>query len=116
ADDYALFRINPIQYAREKAMAENEAIDLFLYASKNGLFEVEWHLVCAACGHIVESLRSMTHLHADFTCQVCSAEINASLDDFIQVSFTISPQVRDIAYHHPELLTMEDLYFKYHLC
>jgi len=39
ADDYALFRVNPLQYAREKGMAENEAIDLFLPAAKVGLFE-----------------------------------------------------------------------------
>ena len=39
ADDYALFRVNPLQYAKEKGMAEAEAIDLFLHAAKVGLFE-----------------------------------------------------------------------------
>ena len=39
ADDYALFRVNPLQYAKEKGMAENEAIDLFLPTAKVGLFE-----------------------------------------------------------------------------
>ena len=39
ADDYALFRVNPVQYAKEKGMAENEAIDLFLPTAKVGLFE-----------------------------------------------------------------------------
>lgn len=49
-DDYALFRINPIQFATEKGIAEPKAIDLFLYSAKLGLFEMEWHLVCATCG------------------------------------------------------------------
>jgi len=39
ADDYALFRVNPLQYAKDKGMAENEAIDLFLPTAKVGLFE-----------------------------------------------------------------------------
>jgi len=39
ADDYALFRVNPVQYAKDKGMAENEAIDLFLYGTKVGRFE-----------------------------------------------------------------------------
>ncbi len=39
ADDYALFRVNPLQYAKEKGMAEAEAIDLFLPTAKVGLFE-----------------------------------------------------------------------------
>src|SRR5215468_1334184 len=59
ADDYTLFRVNPIQYATEKGMSENEAIDLFLYAAKFGLFEMEWHLICAYCGSVVESLREL---------------------------------------------------------
>ena len=39
ADDYALFRVNPVQYAKDKGMAENEAIDFILYGTKGGLFE-----------------------------------------------------------------------------
>ena len=53
ADDYSLFRINPIRYATEKVMSESEAIDLFLHSASLGLFEMEWHLVCAMCGNIV---------------------------------------------------------------
>lgn len=33
ADDYELFRINPIQYAANKGLDEQEAIDLFLYSA-----------------------------------------------------------------------------------
>src|SRR5574341_595041 len=62
AEDYALFRINPIQYATEKNIAENEVIDLFLHSAKLGLFEMEWHLVCPTCGNVVESLRNMHKL------------------------------------------------------
>ncbi|HEY5040308.1 MAG TPA: adenylate/guanylate cyclase domain-containing protein, partial [bacterium] len=29
-------------------------------------------------------------------------------------SFTVSPQVRDISFHHPENLDVEDYYYKYH--
>jgi hypothetical protein len=52
-DDYSLFRINPIQFASEKGIAETEIIDLFLYAARLGLFEMEWHLVCATWGNVV---------------------------------------------------------------
>jgi len=114
ADDYDLFRINPIQYASEKNMTENEAIDLFLYATKFGLFEMEWQMVCAYCAHIVESLHGMEKLHSHFVCDVCEAENHISLDDYIQVSFTISPQIRAIAFHEPASLSVEDLYLKYY--
>ncbi|MCE9499176.1 MAG: DUF5939 domain-containing protein [Leptospira sp.] len=47
--DYSLFRINPIRFATEKAIAENETIDLFLWATKAGLFSMDWILICPRC-------------------------------------------------------------------
>ncbi|MCI0526746.1 MAG: DUF5939 domain-containing protein, partial [Nitrospira sp.] len=114
ANDYDLFRINPIQVATEKGMSENEAIDLFLYGTKHGLFEMQWHLVCAICACVVESFRELSNLHSHFICGFCSAENDVALDDYIHVSFTISPKVRDIAFQHPDSLSIEDYYFKYH--
>src|SRR5215510_4483919 len=97
-------------------MAESEAIDLFLHSAKLGLFEMEWHLVCPGCGHVVESLRNMHKLHSAFVCNQCALEANVSLDDYIQVSFTISRSVREISFHHTESLSAEDLFYKYNLC
>lgn len=115
-DDYSLFRINPIQFATEKGITEVEAIDLFLHSAKLGLFEMEWHLVCAMCGNIVESLRHMHKLHSTYVCKECAHENKATLDDYIQVAFTLSRSVREIAFHHPESLSADDLFFKYNLC
>ncbi len=82
-DDYALFRINPIQFANEKGIAKPEAIDLFLHAAKLGLFEMEWHLVCATCGNVVESFRHMHKLHSTYVCNMCAFENTATFDDYI---------------------------------
>lgn len=114
-DDYALFRINPIQFAAEKGIVEREAIDLFLHSAKLGIVEMEWHLVCATCGNVVDSFRNMHKLHSTYICNQCAFENTATLDDYIQVSFTISNSIRDIVFHHPELLSADDLLFKYKL-
>jgi class 3 adenylate cyclase len=112
--DLDLFRINPIQYAADRAVAEQEAIDLFLFGTKLGLFEMNWHLLCAFCGQVVHSLRSMSRLHSHYSCNCCSLENDGMLDDLIQVAFTISPRVRDITYHHPENLPIEEFCWHYH--
>lgn len=39
--DEALYRINPIQFATEKSIAEAEGIDLFLHACVAGLFDMD---------------------------------------------------------------------------
>jgi class 3 adenylate cyclase len=113
-DDFQLFRVNPLKFAKTRSMDEQEAIDLFLHAAKLGLFRLEWQLLCPSCGDTVESFGTLNNVHSHYQCQLCAIEGDAQLDNYIEVSFTISPQVRDIKYHHPETLSLEDLYFKYH--
>ncbi|NTU78043.1 MAG: adenylate/guanylate cyclase domain-containing protein [Chloroflexales bacterium] len=115
APDVDLFRVNPIQYALERSMTEAEAVDLFLHATKIGLFEMDWHIVCPHCGFVVDSLHTLSQLRTHYLCPICGAERDYALDDYIQVAFSISPQVRDIPYHHPESLSVEDLYLNYRL-
>jgi class 3 adenylate cyclase len=113
ADDYDLFRINPLAYAAERGVAEREAVDLFLHGTRVGLFEMDWHLVCPVCAHIVESFPSLSHAHSRFHCNTCWAETTTTMDDSIQVTFTVSPQVRAITYHQPEQLGLEDFCLRY---
>ena len=113
ADDYELFRINPIQFAADKAIDENEAIDLFLHSTKYGLVEMEWHMLCAFCAHVVSSFQELSKLHSHFICDLCGAENDVSLDDYIHVSFTLSQQIRKNAFLDPHSLSIEDYYLKY---
>jgi len=52
ADDYDLFRVNPIQYAGASGLSEAEGIELFVHAAKVGLFEMDWLLICAYCPQV----------------------------------------------------------------
>jgi class 3 adenylate cyclase len=113
--DDDLYRFNPVRYAIQTGMAESEAIALFLHATRSGLFTMDWHLVCGSCGHLVESLRSMGNLHSHYTCDWCFAENEATLDDLIHVTFTVSPEIRRLAFHEPDTLPIEDFYFKYRM-
>ena len=76
---------------------------------------MDWHIVCPHCGFIIDSLHSMSQLHTHYLCPICASERDYALDDYIQVAFSISPQARDIQYHHPESLSIEDLYLNYRL-
>ena len=113
--DEALYRVNPIQFAAEKSIAEAEAIDLFLHACVVGLFDMDWQLVCPMCSDVVESFRTLRKLHTHFHCHLCQSDYDAALDDFITVTFTVSPAVRSIRFHQPEALSAWDYVFHYKL-
>lgn len=111
--DEALYRINPIQFATEKSIAEAEGIDLFLHACVAGLFDMDWMLVCPMCSDVVESFRSLRKLHTHFHCHLCQSDYDAALDDYITVTFTVSPAVRSIRFHQPDELSAWDYVFHY---
>lgn len=111
APDEAVFRINPIRFAAERGIAETEAVDLFLHATLAGLVEMDWLLYCPLCSDVVASFRSLRAVHNRFHCHLCHDDYEATLDDYIAVSFTVSPAVRAIRYHDPESLPPEDYFF-----
>ena len=113
--DFDLFRVNPLRYASERNVDDSEAIDLFLHAANSGLFVMEWAIVCASCANVFKSFRHLEQLDPHFQCNLCNMENRANLDEFIQVMFTVSPKLRDIVFHHPDLLSVERLYYDYQL-
>lgn len=114
AHDHELFRVNPLLYGVQHGVEESGVIDLFLHAAKIGLVDMDWLIVCGACANVFRSFRMLESLDPHFVCNLCSMVNEADLDDFIQVTFTISPQVRTITFHDPKSLSVEDLYFRYH--
>ena len=65
ADDYDLFRVNPIQCGGLVDLSEADAIELFVHAAKVGLFEMDWLLVCAYCRRSPAAFASSTRsIHA----------------------------------------------------
>jgi class 3 adenylate cyclase len=112
--DYDLFRVNPVRFAADRGLIEYESIDVFLHGARNGMFQMEWNLVCPMCGDSVDSYRSLSRLNSHYYCAMCDLSSEATLDDYIQVSFTVSPEIREIAYHRPESLSIDDYLLKYH--
>jgi class 3 adenylate cyclase len=113
SDDGGLFRINPLSFGRDKGIDEEESIALFLHAARLGLFDMEWHLICPMCSQYVASFSTLRHMMSNFRCATCHVDGTASLDDFIEITFTLSSSVRDLIYHHPETLTAEEFVKRY---
>src|SRR5262249_34338402 len=53
--------------------------------------------------------------HTHFHCHLCQSDYDAALDDYITVTFTVSPAVRSIRFHQPDALPAWDYVFHYKL-
>jgi class 3 adenylate cyclase len=111
-DDLSLYRVNPLAFARDRAIAEAESIDLFLHATRSGLFEMSWDVVCPQSGMVLDSFGALRTLKTHYVCGLCDVSGDTDLDDFIEVTFTVSPQLRRIPFHDPDSLSVEDFHWK----
>jgi hypothetical protein len=61
-DDRSLDRVSPLAFARDRAVAEAESIDLFLHAARCGWFEMHWDVLCPQSGMVLDSFGALRTL------------------------------------------------------
>lgn len=105
AHDRELSRINVLDFAARYGLDEERAIGAFLHAARLGLFELSWNVLCPGCGGVLDSNATLKSVRRDqYACALCAAGYEATLDDTVEVVFTVSPRVRRIAAHDPHTL------------
>ena len=104
--DRSLCRINVLDFAKTNALDEEHAIAAFLHAARLGIFDMSWNMLCPGCGGVLEAGTNLKSIkHDEYACALCAAGYEPTLDEMVEVVFTVSPRVRKIAAHDPESLT-----------
>jgi class 3 adenylate cyclase len=109
AADPRLNRINALAFAAEHELDEDAAIGAFVRASKLGLFDMSWNALCPGCGGVLEStvaLKSLDRSH--YFCSLCVESHEPTLDERVEVTFTVNSRVRRIAAHDPDSLSLPE--------
>ncbi|MEZ0170255.1 adenylate/guanylate cyclase domain-containing protein [Microvirga sp. TS319] len=109
AADHELNRINVLAFAAKHHLDEERAIAAFLHAARLGLFEMSWNVLCPGCGGVMDAGTSLRSLkRKEYSCALCAAGYEPTLDEMVEVTFTVSPRVREIAAHNPDKLPMTE--------
>jgi len=110
--DHELNRVNVLDFAKKNGLDEERVISGFLHASRLGLFDLTWNVLCPGFGGVLDAHSTLKSLrHDDYHCGLCACGYEASVDEQVEVAFTVSPQVRRIAAHDPNTLPIWE-YFK----
>ena len=110
-DDHELNRINVLDFSRRWGFDEERVISGFLYASQLGLFDLTWNVLCPGCSGVLDAHETLKSLrHDDYHCGLCSCGYEPSVDEQVEVAFTVSPRVRRIAAHDPNALPLWEYY------
>jgi len=107
--DRALCRVNALAFAKENGLDEERVIAAFLHAARVGIFELSWNVLCPGCGGVLGANSSLKTVKQDaYNCALCAEGYEPTLDEMVEVTFTVSPRVRRIAAHDPETLSFHD--------
>jgi len=110
--DHQLNRINALDFSKTTGLDEERVISGFLHASRLGLFDLTWNVLCPGCGGVLDAHGTLKSLRPDdYHCGLCACGYEASVDEQVEVAFTVSPRVRRIAAHDPNSLPIWE-YFK----
>ncbi len=110
-DDAALNRINALDFSARTSLDEEKVISGFLHASRLGLFDLSWNVLCPGCGGVLGAHDTLKSLRPDdYHCGLCACGYEPSVDEQVEVAFTVSPRVRRIAAHDPNTLPLWDYY------
>jgi class 3 adenylate cyclase len=107
--DHELNRINALAFAQERALDPEAVLGGLLHAARLGLFELSWNILCPGCGGVLDHGAQLKSLdRSTYHCALCSAGYEPTLDEMVEVTFTVSPRVRRIPAHDPHTLPMWD--------
>ncbi len=105
AADRELCRVNVLDYAAKHGLDEERAIAAFLHAARLGLFELSWNVLCPGCGGVLDASSTLKTVNREeYDCGLCASGYKPTLDEMVEVTFTVSPRVRRIAAHAPDTL------------
>src|SRR5256885_4853930 len=110
--DRELNRISLLDFAARKQLDEERAIAAFLHAVRVGIFELSWNVVCPDCRGVLDTSTILKDINKEeYHCAWCKTVYTPSLDEAVEVTFTVSRRVRRIAAHDPDELPFPE-YFR----
>src|SRR3712207_5023186 len=109
--DRELNRINALAFAGACGLDEEKVIAALLHAARLGIFEMSWNLLCPGCSGVLDTSSTLKTVDQDlYHCSLCAAGYEPTLDEMVEVTFTISPRIRRIAAHDPTTLPPFEYY------
>lgn len=96
ADDLSAARIRPYVLADEWGASRRETLHLFLHATRAGLLDFSWDLICPHCRGAKASQRSLSGVRAQAHCDTCHVDFTANFDQSVELNFTPNASVRAV--------------------
>src|SRR5579859_1151896 len=94
--DEDIYRIRVKTLAREWKVPEKELVLAFLAATRKGLFQLTWDVICPHCRGVRNETERLDGLPKKGTCEACQIDFDATTFNALEVTFHVHPSIRAV--------------------
>jgi class 3 adenylate cyclase len=94
ADDFALARIKPYELADAWEQPRRVVLETCLRATRVGLLDLRWDLLCPLCRGPQESSSSLKDIDPEVHCETCRIDFTVNFDRFVELTFRPNASIR----------------------
>jgi class 3 adenylate cyclase len=96
ADELSLQRIRPYALADSWKVNRRAVLELFLRATRAGMMDMYWDLLCPSCRGTTEGHTNLAEVHGTSHCNTCQIDFTVNFDHNIEVIFRPNASVLKI--------------------
>jgi len=96
ADDFSLARIRPYALADDWKQSRRAVLEACLRATRFGLLDLQWDLLCPLCRGPQESGASLREISSKIHCETCRIDFTVNFDRFVEITFRPNASVRHV--------------------
>jgi len=94
ADDLSLARLRPYALADDWGARRRAVLELCLLATRAGLLELSWDLLCPLCRGAKQRSETLGDIHPEIHCETCNIDFTANFERSVELTFRPNPAVR----------------------
>jgi adenylate cyclase len=95
-----VLKMRPFALADRWGEPRLDVLRTFLYATRSGLLDLEWDVICPSCRGASERLTRLSDLRNEAHCPSCQIRYDVDFEESVELRFSVSPDIR-----HAEDLT-----------
>ncbi|HEX8236404.1 MAG TPA: adenylate/guanylate cyclase domain-containing protein [Abditibacteriaceae bacterium] len=96
-DDDQVLGMRPRLLARQWNVEAMDVLRLCLHATRAGLLNTSWNLMCPNCRVTKEQYTTLGSVSESFHCDLCGIAYRANFDRYVELRFDVHPHVRNAA-------------------
>jgi len=97
ADDLSASKMRPYALADAWGTPRRETLDLFLHATRAGMLDFSWEVLCPHCRGSKQGKADLTGVSSEAHCDSCGIDFTVNFDQSVELTFVPNPTIRRVA-------------------